>query len=129
MRTSVLYTVMVWVLFITSIVWIIIAEYLGAKRDEAMIRAAQNLELEEGVTLLQAVRAYYGEDGLWGVAQGKVYAFAGRSSSRRGDVRVNLETGEVMLYRDGYEGDKAESAALVEAMVLAVKKGERGPWP
>lgn len=129
LQPSYVHVVMVWVFFIASVVWIMIAEYLGAKRDKAMIRAAQNLELGEGVTLLQAIRAYYGEDGRWGVAQGKVYAFAGHSPSRRGDVRVNLKTGEVMLYRDGHEGGKAESAALVAAMIRAAKSGERGPWP
>lgn len=129
MQETILYTAMAWLFLIGSIASVLIPEYLDARREKAMVRAAQNLELAEGITLLRAVRAYYGEDGRWGAAQGLVYVFAGDSRSRRGDVRVNLDTGEVMAYRDGCEGDKAESEALVKAMVRAAKAGDRGPWP
>lgn len=128
-RLDMIHVMMTWAYLILCVACALVPEYVDARREKAMIRAAQNLELVEGVTLLQAVRAYYGEDGQWGVAQGKVFAFAGHSPSRRGDVRVNLETGEVMLYRGGHEGGKAESAALVKAMIQAAKRGERGPWP
>lgn len=129
MRAGTLYMAVMWTFLIVSIASVCIVEYVYAKRDREKVRAAQNMELEEGITLFQAIRAYYGEDGLWLAGHDVVYVFAGSSRSRKGELSVNPETGEVVDREDGREKDKAESAALVKAMVQAVKRGDRGPWP
>lgn len=129
MLKNILFLLAYWAFWFWPIPVLFVMEHRQAKRHEAMIRSAQEMELAEGVTLRQALRAYYGRMESWRVAQGLVCAFVGYPRSRKGDVRVNLETGEVMVYHDGREGEKAESAALVREMILAARRGERGPWP
>ena len=107
----------------------IIHDHWTEFRRERKIRAAQKMELAEGVSREEGTKALFYGDVHWGAAWGKGYNYvdfmAGVWSGPKATMRVHLDTGrmESMNFRRerGPEG-KNEPNALTDAMIQAVRE-------
>lgn len=93
------------------VLWLHVRWKREARQEAEMIRAAQNIELGEGVTLLQGIRAFFGEDGYWGgCLSGQVVILAGfKYLSATMHVDVETRSIEVSSFK------RVPHEAIVEA--------------
>lgn len=103
---------------------VLIAKNRRASREDKLIQAAESVELAAGVTLLEGVRAYFGEYGRWHVNKGMVDITAGSWGHPYGNLRVHPETGKVEVFiflREGYLENVNQPKVLIGEMVRAVR--------
>lgn len=104
--------------------------HLEEKHQEELIQAAQNTELGEGVTLLQGVRAYFGDSGDWDIFGDDytIYLDVGRISDGHvlsATFEVNEKTGQLDILTfvyDFHEVSQDELYDLIDAMIQAAKR-------
>lgn len=82
MLRDILFLLAYWSIWVVPAACFCLWEHLDCKHREKMVKAAQNLELEKGLTLLRAIQAYYGNNGCWGVSQGLVFVTTGGPPAR-----------------------------------------------
>ncbi len=103
-----------------------VSNRIDAKRRERVLQAAYNYDIGEGVTLLQGVQAYFGNEGEWYVTSYNVYLFAGApgGSYPRAMVTIDMEawTLRVSSFEPCYTPEGVNQAdTLVELMIQAAK--------
>lgn len=69
-------------------VYIIVTERRDARREAEMLKFGREFQVGDGVTLIEGIRAYYGEDGRWGVWDDEVRMRVGRPSIM---IRIKFE--------------------------------------
>lgn len=113
-------------------IFMLLAGERDGRRCVDMIQAAQNMDIGEGVTLSQGIKALFGGETHWGMPNGDcVRALAGMNRPAA-SLYVYPKTGEVKIFvadsKDGW-GDEHGQDALLNLMVKAAKGKETRPWP
>lgn len=101
------------------------------KKDIELLLKARAMELGEGVTLFQAARAYFGEDGIWLPDSDAIIVDGPLDDHFPGALLcVNPKTWELGISRIGHgpvPADKDKLDALVQDMIRAAKEKENLP--
>lgn len=125
------------VLFYGMLLWAVlvmahacVSEHVDSRRREECIRAAQALEIGDGVTLLQGVQAYFGEEGLWFAPDDGLVCILAGTDALQAHLYAHVKTGriEIINYnRMGSPENEEARQALVGLMVQAAKKQSACP--
>ena len=95
------------------------------RRTANLIQAARDLEISEGITLYEGIRACFGEDGLWVAPEDSVYVFAAALGGSSASLRVCPEMGQIEVYdfsRKRAETCESEPEALIGCLIEVVNK-------
>lgn len=112
--------------------FMLLAQERDGRRRVDTIEVAQNMDIGEGVTLSQGVKALFGGETHWRMPEKgwvRVLAGMGRPAA---SLYVYPETGEIkILLADSGKGweDEQRRDILLGLMVKAAKGGETRPWP
>ena len=103
-----------------------VSNRIDAKRRERLLQAAYNYDIGDGVTLLQGVRAYFGDEGDWYVTSYTVYLFAGAPGGSYPKAMVTIDVESWTLEVPSFEpcnapGGVNQADTLVELMIQAAK--------
>ena len=109
---------------------------LGAERDGRRcvdaIQSAQNMEIGEGVTLSQGVKALFGGEVCWRSPEGDYVRVSAGMKRPAACLYVYPKTGEIKIIMANSEGkweDEQGQEALLALMVRAAKSQWDEPWP
>ena len=110
----------------------LLAEERDTQRHWKTIEAAQNMDIGEGVTLSQGIKALFGGEAHWRMPEkGWVRVLAGMNRPAA-SLYVYPKTGEIKILLAGSEKgweDEQGRDILLGLMVKAVKGQGTRPWP
>ena len=107
------------------LLWLVWAERRESRREEKLIGAARELEIGEGVTLYEGIRACFGADGYWGAPEDSVYVIATAPDGAGATLRVCPELGQVEVYSFSRKSSTAwtdEPEALIGSLIEAANR-------
>lgn len=112
---------------------VLLAAYCGVVRWvehceakwQAVVRSAQEVEIAEGVTLMQGLLAFFGQGSRWKVSGGLVYVESGFSDEDDGEVEavlcVDPKSGRVEVVSCRLEG-RCDAENLIDALIQAASE-------
>lgn len=113
-------------------IFMLLAGERDGRRCVDMIEAAQNMDIGEGVTLSQGVKALFGGETHWGMPDGDWVRVLAGMNRPAASLYVYPKTGEIKIlvaHLDGGWEDECRRDALLSLMVKVVKGQETRPWP
>ena len=124
--TGDLVLVLIIVLLVVLGVRVKLEELRERRYKEEMLQAAQELEIGDGVTLLQGIQAYFGVDGLWsGPYRNGVCVRTKFMGYPKAGLRVYPETGQIEVltfHKHEPPDDENDPDALLGLMIQAVRE-------
>lgn len=112
--------------------FMLLAGERDGRRRVDMVEAAQNMDIGEGVTLSQGVKALFGGETHWGMPDGDWVRVAAGMNCPAASLYVYPKTGEIKILmacsKGGWEDERGREA-LLKLMVKAAKGQKTRPWP
>ena len=123
----------VFVFIVASCIYIPIGERLEEKRAVETFKEALAFEIADGVTLLQGIRAFFGEDGCWLPDARSVGVIAGETPGHLAYLEYDSKKNQVrtlIYYPMSGEGQRRDGRdELIGLMVQAARKQRsEAPW-
>ena len=105
-------------------------EWPYEKARRAARQLAKEVEIEEGVTLEEGLRAYFGKGVTWLGGNDLVLVWAAnpKADYPTASLRVNTKTGQVTVERfNRGNGEEPEPEVLIDLLIQAAKHGKENP--
>lgn len=113
-------------LVVVMVLIVLRLDWDGARRVDA-IDAAQDMDIGEGVTLSEGLKAFFGGETHWMATDGKSVRVRAGMNRPAASLYVYPETGEIEILmansKNGWEDERGRKA-LLELMVKAAKDRE-----
>lgn len=115
------------VLFALLVGGVLLWDHIDDKHDEKLLQTAQNVDIGDGVTLIEGLRAFCGSSIDWYIRENDTVEVValGAENAVSATLKVNIKTGDVDVlefYYDVYLLNRDDMAVVISDMIEAARE-------